>query len=99
MRVKRNRVGPATGKETIFHLTAQDEQRSVCAVNVEPQALSRKQIGYVIDWINRAGVHRTSRRNYTERRRARSPIFSNSPLQEVHTEAEIRIHGNLSHVS
>src|SRR5260370_1318562 len=80
MRVKRNRVGPAAGNETILHLSAEDEQRSVCAVNVEPQALARTQIGYVIDRIDRAGVHGTSRRNYTERSRAGPAVFFNGLL-------------------
>ena len=53
MRVKRNRVGAAAARETILHLIGEDEQRSICAINVEPQTLARTQIGNFTDWIDR----------------------------------------------
>jgi hypothetical protein len=65
-------------------LIAEDEQPSIGAVNVAPQILSPAQIGYVIDRIDSASIHRTSRRNHAERSRAGPAVFFNGPLQEIH---------------
>src|SRR5271157_4362322 len=98
VRVEGHGIGAGAGQQLRLDSVAQDIQRAVSAIHVEPQAFAAAEIGQRIEGIDGSGVHGSGGGHHAEGRSAGGAILLYGVGQEVEAHAEVAVHGDPAQV-
>ena len=98
MRIERHRIGALDAGEDLAAARGKHEEAAVGAVDVEPQALARGEVGERRQRVDGAGVHRAGGGDQHERLQPAGTVLADRRLDHLRRQPEARVAWQRPHV-